>query len=938
MMWSRITRIARVQRAFGFAIWACLATALLAFAPAAWAAEFTFKGQKVEYENAEYKEIVDATTGDTLPVLIFRENGWFKPSKTATGRALVVGGGGAGGYGSTLATNPGGGGGGGEVKDQEGLAYLENVTHSITVGVGGAQTTAAGNGENGHPSVITAGETALVSAFGGGGGGAKNPGNGGDGVATGGGGGGNGKLGGVGALGEDHKGGKAGTANRSGGGGGAGGPGADTSTTKVGDGGAGVNVDIEVWAPETIGITTSFGGGGGGGATTAAGQGEGNDGGGNGGRLNLAPEAGTPNTGGGGGGGGRCTATHASKAFYGGAGGSGIVVIRFEDIEATINWVEIPVKIGGQATEGKVFVDENSSWRWVGNDLVIAYSNTTTKGGLRFFDPENPDLPPVWANARILAVGGGGGGGMIDVRSVGAGAGGGAGGFVERDGLVFDNQVEYQVTVGAGGLGGKTNEEAGKNGKDSSITTNGAEVIEAAIGGGGGGAHSVGEAGGSGGGGSRALTTDERGLYDRVGGAGTSGQGFGGGEGAGTYRGAGGGGAGGAGGDATSSVTGDGGVGKESDITGSSIFYAGGGGGATISVSESGTNSGGAGGSGGGGNGAGVANDVAAVAQNGVDGLGGGGGGGVSYKGAPEVAGNGGSGVVIIRLSGFVVRSVPVPKTTNFVFDGHSKTGVVEFYAYELTGTPVADNADVYTVYAKIKPQYSFEWDDATGGQGERKLTWHIAQMPVTVPSVTPSYVYDAEVHYAVDPKRYLIDADGYCHQTNAGLDHAYCKVEGNAQTEANPKGESYTVTISLSRLDLRGGPATNYVWNLPRTMADQLRDWRITQASNAIVGLDYPCRNLARLEPPLNCFTCDWPKKASMVIGDNVVVEYRPVDNEEGWVAWGSATEGGPTSKGSYVIRVKIPETDNWQGDSAEMTFGTWNKPSDIFSDQLKF
>ena len=72
MMWSRITRIARVQRAFGFAIWACLATALLAFAPAAWAAEFTFKGQKVEYENAEYKEIVDATTGDTLPVLIFR--------------------------------------------------------------------------------------------------------------------------------------------------------------------------------------------------------------------------------------------------------------------------------------------------------------------------------------------------------------------------------------------------------------------------------------------------------------------------------------------------------------------------------------------------------------------------------------------------------------------------------------------------------------------------------------------------------------------------------------------------------------------------------------------------------------------------------------------------------------------------------------------------
>ena len=50
----------------------CLATALLALAPAARADEFTFKGQKVEYENAEYKEIVDAATGETLPVHIHR--------------------------------------------------------------------------------------------------------------------------------------------------------------------------------------------------------------------------------------------------------------------------------------------------------------------------------------------------------------------------------------------------------------------------------------------------------------------------------------------------------------------------------------------------------------------------------------------------------------------------------------------------------------------------------------------------------------------------------------------------------------------------------------------------------------------------------------------------------------------------------------------------
>ncbi len=942
MMWSRITRIARVQRAYGFAVWACLATALLAFAPAARAAEFTFKGQKVEYENAEYKEIVDAATGDTLPVLIFRENGWFKPSKTATGRALVVGGGGAGGYGTLNMMNPGGGGGGGEVKDQGGLAYLEEVIQTVTVGAGGAQTTAAGNGADGQPSTIANETTTLVIALGGGGGGANKAGNGGDTVATGGGGSGNGKLGGVGALGAEHKGGKAGAVNRSGGGGGAGGAGDDSSTAKVGNGGAGVTVNAEIWVPATLAIPSSFGGGGGGGAAAATGNGTGKDGGGNGGRQAVKAGDGDAYTGGGGGGGGLGTA--ANKAFYGGAGGSGIVVIRFEDIEATINWVEIPVKIGGQTTEGKVFVDENSSWRWVGNDLVIAYSNTTIKGGLRFFDPENPDLPPVWANARILAIGGGGGGGMIDVQTVGAGGGGGAGGFVEREGLVFDNQVEYQITVGAGGAGGMANEEVGKNGKDSFITTNGINLIEAAIGGGGGGAHSPGETGGSGGGGSRGMTKIDD-SYDRAGGEGFAGQGFAGGAGDENFRAAGGGGAGGPGYNAKIGAdSGRGGQGKASDITGTSVVYAGGGGGASVNANDTVLTKtlGGRGGEGGGGNGAGVDGGESGKemnpvpAQNGVDGLGGGGGGGVSYKGAPEVAGSGGSGVVIIRLSGFVVRSVPVPKTTNYVFDGHSKTGVVEFYAYELTGTPVADNADVYTVYAKIKPQYSFEWDDATGGQGERKLTWHIAQMPVTVPSVTPSYVYDAEEHYAVDPTTYAIDADGYCHLTHAGLDHAYCKVEGNAQTEANPKGESYTVTISLSRLDLRGNPATNYVWRTPSTMADQLRKWRITQASNAIVGLDYPCRNLARLAKPLECFTCDWPKKAS--IGDNVVVEYRPVDDEEGWVAWGSATSGGPRSKGSYVIRVKIPETDNWQGDSAEMTFGTWDKLSDIFSDQLEF
>ena len=44
----------------------------VALAPAARGAEFTFKGQKIEYENAEYKEITDTTTGEILSVHIHR--------------------------------------------------------------------------------------------------------------------------------------------------------------------------------------------------------------------------------------------------------------------------------------------------------------------------------------------------------------------------------------------------------------------------------------------------------------------------------------------------------------------------------------------------------------------------------------------------------------------------------------------------------------------------------------------------------------------------------------------------------------------------------------------------------------------------------------------------------------------------------------------------
>ena len=129
MMWSRITRIARVQRAYGFAIWACLATAFLARAPAAWAAEqeIKFHDQSLWVDGLSGMVWVgDESAADSELILIFSNTtatASSSASSTASFRCeypfeaqmLLVGGGGAGGYGNTGTTYPGGGGGGGEV-------------------------------------------------------------------------------------------------------------------------------------------------------------------------------------------------------------------------------------------------------------------------------------------------------------------------------------------------------------------------------------------------------------------------------------------------------------------------------------------------------------------------------------------------------------------------------------------------------------------------------------------------------------------------------------------------------------------------------------------------------------------------------------------------------------------------------------------------------
>ena len=249
----------------------------------------------------------------------------------------------------------------------------------------------------------------------------------------------------------------------------------------------------------------------------------------------------------------------------------------------------------------------------------------------------------------FLVIAGGGGGGRANNNTIQGGGGAGAGGYrnsylTETSGgggsseasLTFTAGVVYTITVGAGGAGATTGQVSGANGSNSSISGTGISTITSSGGGGGGGLDLAGNSGGSGGGGGSGGT-------NAVGGSGTANQGFAGGTNSGSspYHAAGGGGAGAVGG-VGSAGTGIGGAGLASSITGSSVTRAGGGGGGP----HGSNNVRGAGGSGGGGQ-SGLSGGNA---DNGTANTGSGGGGNSCVVGGVGTSGNGGKGVVILRM------------------------------------------------------------------------------------------------------------------------------------------------------------------------------------------------------------------------------------------------------------------------------------------------
>lgn len=234
---------------------------------------------------------------------------------------------------------------------------------------------------------------------------------------------------------------------------------------------------------------------------------------------------------------------------------------------------------------------------------------------------------------EALVVGGGGGGGYD------RGSGGGAGGMIDHPSYNINRNTSYTVTVGNGGSGGTSNNQNinGQNSVFDSLT---------ALGGGGGNMTGAGFNGGSGGGGGWGGSAAGSGLQpSQTGASGTYGYGNAGGAGGSNVIG-GGGGAGAAGSSSSptnSSNRPNGGIGRQSSITGTPTYYAGGGGGGEAFDGSPKYYVQGFGGTGGGGNG-GNTNGGSGFA--GTPNTGGGGGGGANIP--QGVGAAGGSGVVII--------------------------------------------------------------------------------------------------------------------------------------------------------------------------------------------------------------------------------------------------------------------------------------------------
>jgi len=359
-----------------------------------------------------------------------------------------------------------------------------------------------------------------------------------------------------------------------------------------------------------------------------------------------------------------------------------IVISGWTDVKQGDNYEWIPTFAGTKVNEWATWVQSSGTKTYTDiggvNYTVLTYNSNGT-----FNHTGTSNL-----NVSILVIAGGGGGGAGQY----IGAGGGAGGLIYNES--FDIiPSNFNIVIGTGGAGGAVS-NSGTNGINSSFSfSNGTKVKEAR---GGGGAIGYGQTtnadGGSGGG-----TTD---TASDLGGLGTAGQGYDGGnfDPVGANAGAGGGGAGSVGLPNVATTGGNGGTGKTYSINGTSTCYAGGGGGASNGgVQGVGTCGGGSG--------------TTSEGTSGINGTGGGGGGGERL--GTKTGGRGGDGVVIIR---YLTSDAEVKVNEWATWTGNLSVGLITYYKLDETTGAVKDernlnNGTAYVtrgVTGKLGTAYNF--------------------------------------------------------------------------------------------------------------------------------------------------------------------------------------------------------------------------------------
>lgn len=312
---------------------------------------------------------------------------------------------------------------------------------------------------------------------------------------------------------------------------------------------------------------------------------------------------------------------------------------------------------------------------------------------------------------RILSVGGGGGGGAE------CGGGGGGGGVVEQHAVIL-TPGEYSITIGAGGLGGKQGVDLGNGmqrgttgGDTVIIAPNGEELIRA-YGGGGGGSWSV-RSGGTGGSGGGAAANGAGGSCIDPSQGNFAGNANGGSNSLPT-------GGGGAGEPSKNislssgqSISGSGGAGIISDISGTAEMYGAGGGGGNYNYGSATDQAPGGDGIGGFGQGN---TSILTGNEKGRDGFGGGGGGGSNVT--TYIAADGGSGTVIFRLS----ATDEVAQEPSFlVYDKIASVDHIKFMISVIGAGASASDGKV-SIYAQVADSID-AWDEETGAfSGTEKL------------------------------------------------------------------------------------------------------------------------------------------------------------------------------------------------------------------------